>query len=170
MLVWNVVTKLQEKVWKQKRKRSMKECLLLTLIDPAGLFITPWTPASVSYITAKPSLTDGHEWGEKNGCKILLDALGEKQGRGCDGWLCLTQAGWKAEMGLFQMRHGVCRAPAPLPRASQSCQDERQLAKLPLSVLLSLVSKQRLSIFNRYNWTSRDGNTEFLMDLMSAWG
>lgn len=58
----------------------MKECLLLLLIDSARLFITPWTPASVSYITAKPSLTDGHEWGEKNGCKILLGALGENKG------------------------------------------------------------------------------------------
>lgn len=58
----------------------MKERLLLLLIDPVRLFITPGTPASVSYITAKPSLTDGHEWGEKNGSKILLHALGENKG------------------------------------------------------------------------------------------
>lgn len=75
--------------WREKAKekeRSIKECLLLLLIDPARLFITPWTPASVSYITAKPSLTDGHEWGEKNGSKILLDTLGEnKEGAVMDG-------------------------------------------------------------------------------------
>lgn len=74
---------------------------------------------------------------------------GRKQGSGCDGWVCLTQAGWKAEMGPFQMRQGVSGVAAPLPRASQPCQDERHFAKLPLSVLLSLVSKQTLSIFNR---------------------
>lgn len=64
----------------REREGSMKECLLLLLVDSARLFITPWTPASVSYITAKPSLTDGHEWGEKNGCKILQDVLGENKG------------------------------------------------------------------------------------------
>lgn len=64
----------------RERERSMKECLLLLLVDSARLFITPWTPASVSYITAKPSLTDGHEWGEKNGCKIVRDVLGENKG------------------------------------------------------------------------------------------
>lgn len=64
----------------KEKGRSMKECLLLLLIDPARLFITPWTPASVSYITAKPPLTDGREWGEKNGSEILLDALGGNKG------------------------------------------------------------------------------------------
>ncbi|KAM9346865.1 GRIP and coiled-coil domain-containing protein 2 [Symphorus nematophorus] len=34
-------------------------------------------------------------------------------------------------MGLFQKRQGVGRAPAPRPGASQPCQDERHLAKLP---------------------------------------
>lgn len=71
---------LQEREIEIKKGRSMKERLLLLLIDPVRLFITPGTPASVSYITAKPSLTDSHEWGEKNGSKILLHALGENKG------------------------------------------------------------------------------------------
>lgn len=43
-------------------------------------------------------------------------------------------------------RQSLC---TPLLGASQPCQDERHLAKLLPSVLLSLVSKQTLSIFNR---------------------
>ena len=141
-LVWNVVVA-------ETKGRSVKERLLLLLIDPARTFITPWTPAIVSYITAKLSLTDGYDWGEKNGNKTLLDALGENKGRAVDGWVCLTQAGWKAEKGSFQMRQGVGRASAPLLRAWQSCQHEMHLANLALSVLPSLVSKQTFSIFNR---------------------
>lgn len=117
------------------------------------------------------------DWRPRVGGEKLLQNTawcpGRKQGRGCDGWVCLTQAEWKAEMGLFPMRQGDGRAPALLPGAPKPCQDERHLAKLLLSVLLSLVSKQMLSIFNRYNWTSRDGNTEAQQDkpqtLWQAW-
>lgn len=75
-------------------------------------------------------------------------------------------------MGLFQLRQGVGGAPAPRPKASQPCQDERHLAKLPPSVLLSLVKTDALHI----QQASRDGNTaaqhrpstEFVTGLMSA--
>lgn len=144
----------------------MKECLLLLLIDSARLFITPWTPASVSYITASPSLTDGHEWGEKNGCKIPLGTLGENKGGAVMDGCVWPMWGWKAEMGPFQMRQGASRAAAPRPRTPQPCQDERHLAKLPPSVLLSLVSKQ-------IQQASRDGNTgaqpDHPLSLWQAW-
>lgn len=125
MLVWNVLTaetklageserEIEIKREKAKEKeRSMKEWLLLLLIDPARLFITPWTPASVSYITAKPSLTDGHEWGEKNGCKILLDALGENKGGAVmDGCVWPRRGGWQRWVSSRRDRESA--EPLPL--------------------------------------------------------
>ncbi|KAA8588296.1 hypothetical protein FQN60_001490 [Etheostoma spectabile] len=63
------------------------------------------------------------------GCDSATSIIDKRQ----DGASTAAHTGWKGEMGLFQMRQGVGRAPAPLPRAPQPCQDERHLAKLPLS-------------------------------------
>lgn len=171
VLVWNVVV-VKAKQMKEareieiKKDRRMKVCLLLLLMDPAKPFITPWTPAGVSYITAKPSLTDGHEWGEKNGSKILLDALRENKGGAVDGWVCLTQA------GFFQTRQGVSWAFGPLLTACQPCQHKRHQVKLPPLAPPSLVSKQTLSIFNRWNsmWWEYRSFTGFMTALISGWG
>lgn len=62
--------------------------------------------------------------------------------------------------GLFQMRQEVGSVSAPLPRAFQPCQDEWLHAKLPLSVFLSAVSRQTVSIFNRRSWVSLYRNFE----------
>lgn len=78
----------------KRRGRSV----FLQLIDSAALFITPRTPAGVSYITAKPSQTDGHSGERKKRLQNTAGSPGRKQGRGCDGWVHLTRAGRKAEI------------------------------------------------------------------------
>lgn len=64
----------------KEKEGGVREYIVLLLMEPARVVITPRTPASVSYFTANPSLTDGHELGEKYGSKILLVAQGEIKG------------------------------------------------------------------------------------------
>lgn len=152
---WLLSQNQQEKLKRRERKRKQKrkeKHERVSVAPPDGPsqaihYSLNASQCQLYYCKAVPDWrprVGGEKWQQNTaGCP------GRKQGRGCDGWVCLTQAGWKAEMGLFQMRHEVGKDPAPLPRASQPCQDERRLAKLLPSVLLSLVSKQTHSIFNR---------------------
>lgn len=125
----------------------MNECLLLLLIDSARLFITPWTAASVSYITAKP-LTDGHEWGEKNGCKILLDALGENKGGAVmDG--CVWPMRGRRQRWVSSSWDRESAEPLPLGPKHPSLVRMRGISLSFLRQCFYHSSKQMLSIFNR---------------------
>lgn len=147
----------------------MDECLLLLLIDSARLFITPWTAASVSYITAKP-LTDGHEWGEKNGCKILLDALGENKGRAVmDGCVWPMRGGKQRWVSSSWDRESA--EPLPLGPKHPSLVRMRGIS---LSFLRQCfyhsLSKQTLSIFNRpHVMGTQQHSTDRPLSLWQAW-
>lgn len=118
--------------------------------------------------------SDGHSGGRK---MAVNSWLSWEKTRERLWWMDVFDPyGWKAEMVSCTWDRESVDLVSPLPSAAQPCQDEKQLVKLPLSVPLSLVSKQALYIFNRQHWTSRDGNTrtesstEVMTGLMSAWG
>lgn len=88
-----------------KRRRGLS--VFLQLIDSAAEFITPRTPAGVSYITAKPSQTDGHSGGRKTVAKYCWKSWEETR----EGlwWMGAFDPGG-AEGGdtPFQMRQSWC--------------------------------------------------------------
>lgn len=127
--------------------------MLLLLKELSSTFLSGHQPVSV--ILLQTSLTGDH------GCRefetwqqnTAADARGEDE----EGWwwMGVIDPGGvqgRIEMGLFRMRQGVSRAPAPSARwilGLSGWAASRWAAPVSAS---SVVSKQSLSIFNRWNW------------------
>lgn len=112
-LVWNVGAELTGERDRNKEKQKHEGASVAPLDRPSQAihYSRNASQCQLYYGKAIPDWrprVGGEKWQQNT-----APCPGRKQGSCCDGWMCLTQAGWKVEMGLFQMRQGVGRVSAP---------------------------------------------------------